>query len=154
MFTSILYASIDSAKIFCIYRWVWGMSVPSVRAACSEGLWTKAGDRCTNTPVTSPSPSDVFAALSAQTKSGATRGKWSSWRIRCIISNKIYCISEILENAKHQWISPTWYTRLKVRIAFLLSLTRVMLTFIWRMSEGAHVQHLGADSKQGTWLLS
>lgn len=133
VFMSILYTCIHSAKTFCICRWVWGMSMLSLRAAWSESFWTKAGDRCTNTPVTSPSPSDTFAALSPQIKSGAARGKWSSRRISCIM-NKIYCVCEILESAKQQWMFPAGCTRFKVRIAFPLPLTHVMLTFIWRMS--------------------
>lgn len=86
---SILYTSIHSAKIYCIYRWVWGTSMLPVRAAWSEGFWTKAGDRCTNTSVMSPSPSDIFA-LSPQIKSAATRDKWSSRRISCTMNNKMY----------------------------------------------------------------
>jgi len=56
----------------------------SARAAWLEGFWAKAGDGCTNTPITSPSPTNVFATLSAE-KIRCYEGRWSSRRVRCIV---------------------------------------------------------------------
>lgn len=75
MFRSFLCTSKHSTEIFCIYTSVWGVSMLSVRAAWSgpgRVFWTNTSDRCTNTPITSPSPTGVSATVSVETKTGAT----------------------------------------------------------------------------------